>query len=250
MGRPRERAAMNIKRIGIVAALPGELKPLVRGWAHTRTANGTDVWTHNANGDVWVAACSGMGAEAARRAFAAAEAEGKLDLAISLGWAGALVSELQPGDVRALSTIVDAQTGERFRLTEGQRDLAVVTLTRVADEKEKLRLHGTYPNAAMVDMEAAAVARLAQMRGIPVACIKGVSDGISSKLPDLNPFVDRMGRLRMGAFLCHMAVRPSYWAVLAQLGRDSGNAANAMRDLVLKFMKEKNVVRLNGTGAP
>ena len=34
-------------------------------------------------------------------------------------------------------------------------------------------------NAALVDMEAAAVARLAAMRGIPFYCIKGVSDGLN-----------------------------------------------------------------------
>ncbi len=237
-------------KIGIIAALPGELKPLVRGWAHTTTPNGTDVWTHRAKDDEWVAACSGMGAEAARRAFGAAEADGKLNMAISFGWAGALIPELQPGDVRALSAIIDAQTGEQFCLADGDRRLAVVTLTRVADEKEKLRLHDTYPNAAMVDMEAAVVARLAQMRGIPVVCIKGVSDGMSSKLPDLNPFIDSMGRLRMGAFLCSIAVRPCSWPVLAQLGRDSSKAARAMADLVLKFLEEKNIDRLNRTGAP
>jgi adenosylhomocysteine nucleosidase len=237
-------------KIGIIAALPGELKPLVRGWTHTRMANGTDVWTYRANGDEWVAACSGMGADAARRAFSAVETSGNLDMAISLGWGGALIPELRPGEVQALSEIVDAQTGERFSLTHGARNVAVVTLTRVADDKEKLRLRSTYPNAAMVDMEAAVVARLAQMRGIPVACIKGVSDGVSSKLPDLNPFVDAMGRLRVGALLCYIAVRPVYWAVLAQLGRDSGKAARAMGDLVLKFMEEKNVDRLNRTGAP
>jgi adenosylhomocysteine nucleosidase len=171
-------------------------------------------------------------------------------MAISLGWAGALVPDLHPGDVRALSAILDAQTGEQFRLTDGDRRLSVVTLTRVADGKEKERLHNAYPNAAMVDMEAAAIARLAQMRGIPVACIKGVSDGMTSKLPDLNPFIDAMGRLRMGAFLSSIAVRPVSWPLLAQLGRDSGKAARAMAELVLKFMEEKNVDRLNRTGVP
>jgi adenosylhomocysteine nucleosidase len=237
-------------KIGIVAALPGELTPLVRLWKHHKTANGTRVWTHRTNDDVWIAACSGMGADAARRAFAAAEADGDLDIAISLGWAGALIPELQPGDALALSLIIDAQTGERFSLTESPRNLAVVTLTQVAGHQEKLRLRATYPNAAMVDMEAAVIARLAQMRGIPVACIKGVSDGVSSKLPNLNPFVDSMGRLRMGAFLSSIALRPVYWAVLAQLGRDSSKAARAMADLVLKFMEEKNVDRLNRTGVP
>ena len=237
-------------RIGIIAALPGELKPLVRGWESRKAGNGTRAWTRRADGDEWIAACSGMGADAARRAFAEAEADGKLEMVLSVGWAGAVIPELQPGEVRALSVIVDAQTGERFHLTDGPRSLAVVTLAQVADAEEKLRVRNSYPNAAMVDMEAATIARLAQMRGIPVACIKGVSDGASSKLPDLSPFVDSMGRLRMGPLLCSVALRPVQWPMLAQLGRDSSKAAYAIRELVLKFMQEKNVDRLNRTGAP
>ncbi len=38
-------------------------------------------------------------------------------------------------------------------------------------------------------MEAAAVARLAGMRGIPFYCIKGVSDAFDEKLPDFNRFI-------------------------------------------------------------
>ena len=39
------------------------------------------------------------------------------------------------------------------------------------------RLASTY-KAALVDMEAAGIARLAAMRGIPFYCIKGVSDAL------------------------------------------------------------------------
>ena len=43
--------------------------------------------------------------------------------------------------------------------------------------------------AALVDMEAAAIGRLAAMRGIPFYCIKGVSDGLTDNLPDFNRFI-------------------------------------------------------------
>jgi adenosylhomocysteine nucleosidase len=237
-------------RVGIVAALPGELKPLVRGWEASVAKDGTRKWTLRVNGDVWIAVCSGMGAEAARRAFAAAEVDGPLDMVLSVGWAGALVSELQGGEVCVLSHIVDAQTGEQFQLGDGGRRLTVVTSSRVADHAEKVRMRETYRGAVMVDMEAATVARLAEMRGIPIACIKGVSDGVSANLPDLNPFVSAAGQLRMAPFLVHLALRPKYWSSIAGLAGNSSKAARAMADVILEFMKEKNVERLNRTGKP
>ncbi len=238
-------------RVGIIAALPGELKPLVHGWGLKKLTDGTHVWTQNASkGDLWIATCSGMGAEAARRAFAAAESAGTLDVVLSVGWAGAIHEGARPGEASALSSIIDAQTGERFQLSEGTRKLTVVTTVRVADTVEKVRLRTTYPGAVMVDMEAATVARLAQMRGIPLVCIKGVSDGVGAELPDLNPFINQRGKLRLCPFLAHLALRPRYWQAIAELNRNSKSAAQAMCDLIIELLKEKNVDKLNRTGNP
>ena len=154
-------------KAGIIAALPGELKPLVRGWRAGEAKDGVRKWTRNAGTDLWVAVCAGMGADAARRAFAAAEEEGPLDLVLSVGWAGALVPELHAGDARVFSVVIDAQTGEQFQLAAGEAGLTLVTTARVADATEKVRLRATYSGTVMVDMEAATVARMAQMRASP-----------------------------------------------------------------------------------
>jgi len=240
----------NLLKIGIIAALPDELKPLVRDWSASKLKDGTRVWIHAANkGDAWIATCSGMGAEAARRAFAAAESDGPLDLVLSVGWAGAVYEGAKPGEALTPSIIIDAKTGEQFQLTSGKRKLTVVTASQVADLNEKVRLRETYPGAVIVDMEAATVARLAQMRGIPMACIKGVSDGVGAELPDLNPFISPLGHLRLLPFLAYLAVRPRYWKAIAELNRNSNKAAQAMRNLILDFMEEKNVDKLNRTGS-
>jgi adenosylhomocysteine nucleosidase len=233
-------------KVGIIAALPGELKPLVRGWCGGTAKNGVQKWARNAGADTWIAVCAGMGADAVRRAFATAEADGPLDLVLSVGWAGALVPELRPGDARVLSVVIDAQTGERFQSTASEVELTLVTTARVADATEKVRLRETYRGAAMVDMEAATVARMAQMRGISVGCIKGVSDDLSVDLPDLNRFLSARGQIRMIPFLACLASRPRYWRSVAELGRNSSKAAQAIRDLVLEFM-EQNIERLGRT---
>ena len=235
-------------RIGIIAALPGELKPLVRGWRRVPSPKYVQIWSHNSGADQVIAACSGMGTEAALRSFAAIESSGPLDVVLSVGWAGALEQQIEPGRCYVLTEIIDSQTGERFPLTSGNRKLRLVTTPRVADQAEKYRLWQTY-GAVLVDMEAAAVARLARMRSLPMCCFKAVSDGIEARLPDLNPFIDPHGQLRLLAFLAHVGIRPRYWLPLLHLGRNSAKAAEALALTITKFLQTKDVEGTNRTGA-
>jgi adenosylhomocysteine nucleosidase len=237
-------------RIAIIAALPGELKPLVKGWQRIATnTSGTKKWVLTRDADTWIAVCAGMGAEAALRAYATAVSDGPVDMLLSVGWAGSLHAEVPLGTVQVPTAVIDAQTGEQFNLTEGKRQWRLVTTPRVADDVEKMRLTATYQGAVLVDMEAATVARLAAMNEIPLLCIKGISDAAGATLPDLNPFIDQRGQMRMAGFLAYIAIRPRYWPSLLHLGKNSARAADAMRDLILKFMKEKNVEELIRIGS-
>jgi adenosylhomocysteine nucleosidase len=237
-------------RIAIIAALPGELKPLVKDWQRVATHDrGIKKWMLSRGADTWIAVCAGMGADAARRAYANAALDGPLDMLLSVGWAGSLDPAVGPGTVQVPTVVIDAQTGEQFSLTQGERQWKLVTTARVADDAEKTRLAATYRGAVLVDMEAATVARLAEMHGIPLLCIKGVSDATDATLPDLNPFIDHGGQMRMARFLAYVALRPGYWPSLLHLGKNSARAAEAMRDLILEFMKENNVEKLIRTGS-
>jgi len=237
-------------RIAIIAALPGELKPLVKGWRRVASnVPGSKKWTLARDTDTWIAVCAGMGADAARRAYASAASDGSLDLLLSVGWAGSLHPKVGAGTVQVPTVVIDSQTGEQFSLTEGKRKWRLVTTARVADAAEKTRLAATYPGAIMVDMEAATVARIAEMNGIPVLCIKGISDAAGANLPDLNPFIDQKGQMRLAAFLLYVALRPQYWHSLLHLGKNSARAAEGMRDLIMEFMKEKDVKKLIRTGS-
>ncbi len=237
-------------RIGIIAALPGELKPLVRRWRSIATGmTGTRKWVLSCGADTWIAVCAGMGAEAARRAYSTAASDGALDMLLSVGWAGSLSAGVGPGTVHVPTLVIDAQTGEQFNLSGSGRRCPLVTTAHVADAAEKARLAETYRGAVLVDMEAATVARLAAMHEIPVLCIKGVSDAVGARLPDLNRFIDRMGRIQMARFIGHISLRPQYWTSLFHLGRNSARAAESMRDLIIEFMKEKDVEKLIRTGS-
>ena len=224
-------------RVAIIAAMPGELKPLVRGWPHS-TRNKVHFWNKRDSEGEWIAACAGTGQSAATRAFAAIEDGGPADLVFSVGWVGALTAEIATGTAHNIAGVIDARTGERFRCDAGAGERWLVTSPIVANEAEKQRLASAY-NAGLVDMEAAAIARLAQMRGIPFYCIKGVSDGFHDKLPDFNRFIRPDGQFDLTAMVLFAILRPWHWPSLIRMGENSRQASQSLRDSLLSFLNER-----------
>ncbi|HEY1904067.1 MAG TPA: hypothetical protein VGG56_16675 [Terracidiphilus sp.] len=224
-------------RVAIVAAFPGELKHFVRGWPSS-TRGAIHFWAQRNEEEEWIAACAGAGRAAATRAFAAIEDGGPIDLVFSIGWAGALQPDIAPGTAHNAAGVIDARTGERFRCDAGSGDRWLVTSPIVANEAEKQRLASAY-NAALVDMEAAAIARLAQMRSIPFYCIKGVSDGFHDKLPDFNRFIRPNGQFDLTAMVLFAILRPWHWPSLIRMGENSKKASQSLRDSLLNFLNER-----------
>ncbi|MGA2572229.1 MAG: nucleoside phosphorylase [Terracidiphilus sp.] len=221
-------------RLAIVAAFPGELKPLVRGWPHS-SRNGIRFWAQRSEEEEWIAACAGAGQEAATRAFVALEEGGPIDLVFSVGWAGALRPDFAPGSAHNVGGVVDLKTGERFACEAGAGELWLVTSPRVADRREKERLAVDY-YAGLVDMEAAAIARLAAMREIPFYCIKGVSDGFNERLPDFDRFLSPTGQLQLARFVLYVLLRPWHWPALIRMGENSRKASRRIADSLLGFL--------------
>ena len=232
-------------RTAIIAAMPGELKPLTRGWEHS-CRNGVDLWRWPFDDGEWIAACAGAGVAAAALAFAEVEKLGPIGKVISTGWAGALTEALKPGQAYCVSGVIDARTGERFsaqdvpenppfactpKCTHSDErlrpDLWLVSSATVANHAEKQRLASTTP-AALVDMEAAAIARLAAARAIPFFCVKGISDGYTDQLPDFNRFISENGRFHLARFVVFALQHPSYWPALIRMGENSKKAARAI----------------------
>jgi adenosylhomocysteine nucleosidase len=220
-----------MSRIAIIAALPGELKPLVGGWQR----RGRNLWAGRIAGHDAIAIAGGIGAAAVDRAVERVFAELAPDVVVSYGWTGALTCAVKPPAACAISEVVDAASGERFatRCSDGYR---LITLDRVARADEKRGLAAKH-QAVMVDMEAAAVARMAAARQIPFYCFKGVSDGYNDQLPDFSRFIGLDGELRMAALLAHVAVRPKYWPSMLRLGKNSSAAASALAGLAEEHLK-------------
>jgi len=224
-------------RVAIIAAMPGELKPLVHGWQH-EIRNGVHLWSSRSHDDEWVAACAGAGQPAATRAFAAAEKASPISMVLSVGWAGALRPDLKPGRTCNVAGVIDVRTGERFHCDAGAGESWLVTSPKVAGEAEKRRLAAAYGDAALVDMEAAAVARLAAMRAIPFYCFKGVSDAFNDKLPDFNRFISPEGQFQTVRFALSALVKPWHWPALIRMGENSKRAAQGIAQSLVDFLDE------------
>ena len=224
-------------RVAIIGAMAGELKPLVRGWPSSSRGN-IHFWARRNEEEEWIAACAGAGQPAATRAFAAIEDGGPIDLVFSVGWVGALKPDLLPGTAHNVSGVVDARTGERFYCDAGAGNRWLVTSPIVAGHEEKQRLASAY-NADLVDMEAAAIARLAQMRGIPFYSIKGVSDGLGDKLPDFNRFIRPDGQFDLTSLVLFAILRPWHWPSLIWMGENSRKTSRNLRDSLVDFLHER-----------
>lgn len=238
--------------------MPSELKPLVRGWRHEKR-NRVDIWRWRFDAGEWVAACAGAGQNAATRALAEIEKDGPVGSILSMGWAGALSDACERGQAYRVSGVVDTLTGERFGIPQfppmrqkdgarmghpasGSKDTWLATSPKVADAAEKQRLAAAY-RAGLVDMEAAAMVRLAAMRGVTFHCIKGVSDGLDDQLPDFNRFLTREGQFRMAGFTLFALFHPGYWSALRQMGENSRKAAQGMAESVLELLDPEGTTR-------
>jgi adenosylhomocysteine nucleosidase len=220
--------------IAVIAALPREIAGLVRGVGADPALLRDGVWLYRMNGAVVVAA--GMGAERARVAVEAALSAGDVGMLVSTGLAGACVSGVEAGSVIEAGVVVDANTGERFVAGAGL-GVALATAGGIASVAEKVRLAGRF-GAVMVDMEAAAVARLALAQGVRFRAIKGVSDGYDFELEALAQFEGERGSFRTGAFAAYTALRPWTWGKAIELGRGSAKALGGLETALRSVLAE------------
>src|SRR6202020_1215250 len=95
----------------IIAALPREVKQLVRGWQEHRLPGKIVVYSN----DLAVVACAGLGAARATLAVqAAVSLPPAVTTLISVGLAGACDPSLRVGEIVRAGVVVDTQSGERF----------------------------------------------------------------------------------------------------------------------------------------
>jgi adenosylhomocysteine nucleosidase len=205
----------------IIAALPREVKHLVRGWQRHKLPNKTVAYTN----DFAVVVCAGMGPARAILAVQTAMAMRPVTALLSVGLAGACDPSLKVGDTVHAGVVVDTQSGERYSISQSRQIL--VSAPSIASIREKQRLYESY-GASAVDMEAATVARLAQAHNLRFHAIKTISDIASFELGELSRFATHDGQFREAAFAAYSALRPRLWPKLLHLGGNSNRAIQSL----------------------
>jgi adenosylhomocysteine nucleosidase len=232
----------NSAKVAMVAALEREVNPLVKRWNQVEREYEGRRFKFFGSGRV-VVVCGGIGAEAARRATEAVLTLYQPGLILSVGFAGALDPILKVGDIFAPSRVVDARDGSRTEMAMGRGVL--VSAVAVAGVEAKKKLAGSY-GAQAVDMEAAAVARGAQARGVGFMAVKAISDESDFAMPAMDRFVDERGQFTTGRFAIFSAVRPWLWPQVIQLARNGAKASRALCTELERYIQEPEKSEVSG----
>jgi adenosylhomocysteine nucleosidase len=220
-------------RAGIVAALEREVRPLTKHWSVSeKEVDGRRFRFFEKDNVVLV--CGGIGAEAARRAAEAVIAIYAPTVIYSAGFAGALEPTLKVGDVVQPLRVVNAGDGSSANLDQGEGVL--VSFGSVASPEQKAKLRVSF-GAQAVDMEAAAVGRAAEARGVGFAVMKVISDEFDFGFPSMERFVDSNGQFLERRFAWFTAFRPWLWPQVARLARNSKRASLALCNELRKMIR-------------
>ena len=225
-----------MSRVAIVAALEREVRPLVKHWRTTERNHDGRTFRFFEKDDA-VLVCGGIGAAAARRAAEAVIALYAPAVIYSAGFAGALDAGLKVGDIVQPARVINAGDGSSISIGQGAGVL--VSFGAVASPDQKAKLRESF-GAQAVDMEAAAVARAAEVRSVQFAVVKAISDEFDFTFPSMERFVDSDGRFLEGRFALFAAVRPWLWPQVARLAGDSRRASRALCDW-LRVMSSKQI---------
>jgi nucleoside phosphorylase len=221
--------------VAIIAALEREIVPLLRLW-RSRGLH-IDGWEiHGLRGyrcEESHVLCAGIGKAAAVRAAQAVLDRGRPGLLVSAGFAGSLDQRVAPPTVIVPSRIIDAHSGRSFSVAmEDEKtpgDLVLVSTTSILSRDAKRALASRFA-AHAVDMEAAAVAEVAEAAGVPFLAVKAISDPFDFEMPPIDCFIDSAGKLNLVELLIYAAPRPRLWAPLGALGRNTARGGIEMAE--------------------
>jgi len=230
-----------MKQLGIIAALPAEARCLAGQIDNHHALSSPQQLT-----DHTFLIISGIGSEQAAKAATTLIQHGA-DALLSWGCAGALSSDLQPGDL-LLPNSVKAQAGNTLH-TDKQwhaqlsgllantckpvTGALTSTANIIAEPVQKQALYQS-SGAVAVDMESAAIAILAQEALIPFMAIRAIADDVDTIIPAcINQGMDVYGNINPASMLAILLIHPTSWPQLMRLGRQF-SAAKSTLSLVAK----------------
>jgi adenosylhomocysteine nucleosidase len=243
--------------LGLLVALPAEGRALLGRFGWRRVGERRTLRTCLPDGSALLCVCSGVGA---RRALSAARwlvDEGATALGV-LGVSGGLDPALKPGDLIVAETVLEnrnaepqgcwrtdaagaellytALSAEGLPVTRG----AVLSADRATLTRERKISLYKETGALSVDMESAAVARVASGKKIPLLVLRAVCDSADQSVPrDLFEVLGDEGDVRPSLLLPRIVRNPFLVFELIQTGRayfaalnSLGHASRALRRTV------------------
>jgi len=226
-------------KLAIVAALEREIRSLVKSWPAREQQHSGRTFRFYENADT-VLTCGGIGPEPARRAADAIIALYHPAMIYSAGYAGALDSTLLVGDILLPRRVVNAADGSS--LDTGQGEGVLISFSSVASPEQKKMLANSYA-AQAVDMEASAVGCAAELRGIPFAAVKAISDQNDLDLPPMDRFIDAEGNFDAVRFALFALMKPWTWGTTVRLARNSRRASEALCNWIEHLEKNLRAAR-------
>ncbi len=230
-------------KLGLVVALPAEARALAGGpWRMTDGRPVCRVASAGGGELIWVR--SGIGYERAREAARWLVEQGVAALGV-LGVSGGLASGLRSGLLVVAEEVlndVEGGPGKSLCCPKGDDLLStlrqdgleavggpIVTVAEPVLEPEKKILLGRQNGALAVDMESAAVARVAAEAGLGLFALRAICDTADRQVPRaLFDMVDDAGGVRIGALLASLLRRPQLLIDLIAMQRDFSRALKAL----------------------
>ncbi len=195
----------------VIAALPREVRALVKGWELHTLPGRVAVYT---NGEA-VVACGAWVRSVGGRCSAGGDGANAGYRAAFRGTGRRMRPCAAGRSIVRAGVVIDGQTGERFE--NSRFDEVLVTTGAIASVSEKRKLRNANL-ADAVDMEASAVARLAQALGLEFHAIEAISDEADFEMGGLSQFCGPDGHFREAAFALHVAARPALGEKRLRLG--------------------------------
>ncbi len=225
---------MDDRSVVVLAAMPRELRPLVRALRLRPAASaGLRAWD---DGSVLAVA---LGVGAARASAGAAQVLEKVAATrvVVTGVAGGVDASLGVGDLVRPAAVVDVRSGVvRTPTTSGTRSGVLATVERIylsgTGPTDEPAVH-LPPEATAVDMETAAIAAVCDARGVPWDVVRAISDVAGTLTPEIASLLRPDGRVDLAGAARLALGDPRSIGRLVRLGLDTARAVRATNRVVV-----------------
>lgn len=249
--------------IGLIAAMPEEIRPLLRriGPVTREKLGAFKSYRFSGNTREIRLIESGMGPEKSAAATRTLIAAVHPELVVNFGFCGAVTPGLAVGDIVVAERILL----NRDRLFSEQPGLATAKSDEIAEflagilREETFRVsRGTFITAAQIkskremaallpagttnpvlEMESAAVALVAAREKVPITALRAVSDGAEEELGfSIEEFADREMNIRLGKVILTVARKPWIMPQLLRLAKNSRRAGESLALAVTSVLEQ------------